>query len=187
MSLSIKGRLSEGERRGWGYYVACFSLFYVLVLFVKMLARLAGWQREGRLELQGNAVVLSERLSLLGASLVKRRRVFAREAVAAVSIGSEGEPGVLATGAALLFYGALFGVYKLITGFLVSEPSLIFWGLGLILFGLLLDGLLFAVHWFLQRDMRNACRVTLTGGDQFVIYTTAALDETEIHQELGIL
>ncbi len=169
MSGKLCGSVKRVPRYGGGYYLLCVTLLYGFVLLFRFAAKVAGYRRTGELIQREETLFLTETTTLLGAVVSRQERAIPLASLREVSRTRGGDLGLLVMGASLLFYGTLLGVYKVITGLLGAQGALLFWGLGLFVGGIVLDLLLFSLHFQLTKR-RGEGIVLSTGTREWALF-----------------
>ncbi|MBU1240133.1 hypothetical protein KKF84_20370 [Myxococcota bacterium] len=185
MSVKISGPVRMGFPRRGGFYFLCLSLLYGVIVLLRAVAQLLGYRQQGELSKENEHLVLEQTTMFLGVPLTRLTRVFQSQSICAVSHGTDQDPGLLLVGIAFLFYASLWGVYLMITGFQVAEPSRIFWGMGSIVVGLIIDALLFSLHYYLHRRRGAGITLTFAGGQELTVFTGSKQPPAEVVQELA--
>ncbi len=170
MKVNVSGPLRLTSPRGGGFFFLCLSMLYGIVLALRGAGRLLGWRRSGTLKSEDGRLTLEQTTMFLGVPVQKQVHSLHPGAITAVSRGTDHDPGLLLVGAAALFYLSLSGVFLLVTGFAVAEPARIFWGLGLIVLGLAVDGILFSLHFILTRRLGEGVTISLSSGREVTLF-----------------
>jgi hypothetical protein len=170
--MIITGSVSKTPIRGKLFYLSCISGIYLIWWLWKLASVAIGYQRVWKIKNEDSKIVIEDDFKLLGIKVSSAKGIMDKSALKVLWQGSEGDPGILVVGVAFLFYASLWGVTKIFNGLLASEPSLIFWGIGLIVAGFLIDATLFTAHWFVKKKNGRVYIVKINDHESYKISNT---------------
>jgi len=161
-SSAVSGELAEARRAGVLTAILAFTGILFLVRLAGLLAKLTlAYRRPAELEVSRDGVRLRWRAEMLGRTLLERNVVVPREALLHATREVRYPRLALYVGLLALAVGSYVGVSAFVDGGRVASPTLLGWGLLLVVLGLALDFVLSS----LAPGAKGRCRIILATRD----------------------